>query len=253
MLWLLDEYAHIGHMQAIEDAVTLMRGMGVRLWFIFQSLGQIKTCFGEKAQVVLDNCGTQQFFAVNSYETAEYISKRIGDATIGTTSVNDSRGGFHVDRASASQRTAARYSSPASPPRTWPGGYFKEDEILRFDPGICIIFHKNLPASLGRLVRFFEAPSSGAPLRPRAEGHCRPRRLGLAAGLLPPDHRSPSPRPRCRRDPGRPRRAMPRPRHGGARRQARSAVVAAPDAGPWPYSCRTERGQASSGYLIKIE
>jgi type IV secretion system protein VirD4 len=37
VLWLLDEYAHIGHMRAIEDATTLMRGMGVRLWFIFQS------------------------------------------------------------------------------------------------------------------------------------------------------------------------------------------------------------------------
>ena len=29
VLWLLDEMAHIGHMQVIEDAVTLMRGMGV--------------------------------------------------------------------------------------------------------------------------------------------------------------------------------------------------------------------------------
>ncbi len=49
VLWLLDEMAHIGQMRAIEDAVTLMRGMGMRLWFFFQSLDQLKTCFGDKA------------------------------------------------------------------------------------------------------------------------------------------------------------------------------------------------------------
>jgi type IV secretion system protein VirD4 len=60
--WLLDEFAHIGSMPAIEEAVTLKRGMGIRLWFIFQSLGQLKSCFGEKATEVLDNISTQQYF-----------------------------------------------------------------------------------------------------------------------------------------------------------------------------------------------
>ena len=90
MLWLLDEMAHIGRMQAIEDAVTLYRGMGMRLWFIFQILGQLKTTFGDKAATILDNIGTQQYFGINSYETAEEISKRIGTATVGTVSANSS-------------------------------------------------------------------------------------------------------------------------------------------------------------------
>ena len=75
-------------MQALEDATTIMRGYGVRLWFIFQSLGQVHECYGDKADVILDNIGTQQFFAVTSYKTAEEISKRIGDQTIQLASYN---------------------------------------------------------------------------------------------------------------------------------------------------------------------
>jgi type IV secretion system protein VirD4 len=42
-------------MQALEDAVTLMRGMGIRLWLFFQSREQLKKCFGDNAGTVLDN------------------------------------------------------------------------------------------------------------------------------------------------------------------------------------------------------
>jgi type IV secretion system protein VirD4 len=84
--------AHLGPMQVIEDAVTLMRGMGIRLWFFFQRIEQLKTCFGEKAGTTRDNIGTQQYFGIDSYETPEEISKRIGDATISITSDNDTTG-----------------------------------------------------------------------------------------------------------------------------------------------------------------
>ena len=43
-----------------------------------------------KHPTILDNIGTQQYFGINSYETAEEISKRIGTATIGTASANRS-------------------------------------------------------------------------------------------------------------------------------------------------------------------
>ena len=36
VLWLLDEMAHIGSIPAIEEATTLKRGKGMRLWFVFQ-------------------------------------------------------------------------------------------------------------------------------------------------------------------------------------------------------------------------
>ena len=65
VLFLVDEAAHIGKMQALEDAVTLMRGMGIRLWLFFQSIEQLKKCFGDNAGTVLDNLATQQYFSIN--------------------------------------------------------------------------------------------------------------------------------------------------------------------------------------------
>ena len=39
-----------------------MRGYGIRLWFFFQSMGQLAKCFGAKASVFLDNIDTGSSF-----------------------------------------------------------------------------------------------------------------------------------------------------------------------------------------------
>lgn len=178
VLWLLDEMAHIGHMQAIEDATTLMRGMGVRLWFIFQSLGQIKTCFGEKAATVLDNIGTQQYFGINSYETADDISKRIGDATIGITSGNDTSGHSYSTGNHAQPQSGNRSTSQSITRSEIARRLLKPEEVLTLNDNVCLIFHKNLPVCLGRLVKFYEAPEF------KRGGTAAPRRLGLAAVIM---------------------------------------------------------------------
>jgi type IV secretion system protein VirD4 len=176
LLWLLDEFAHIGRMQIIEDAVTLYRGYGMRLWFIFQSLGQLRTCFGDKAQAILDNIGTQQFFGINSYETAEEISKRIGTGTLGTVSVSDSVSRSHASGAKSEQ---ANVSTSSSVTHNEIGRrLLMPEEILTLPDDITLIFHKNLPVIPARLIRFFEAPEF------RNGGTAAPRRLGFAAALL---------------------------------------------------------------------
>src|SRR5207248_4934970 len=92
VLFMVDECAHIGQMQALEDAVTLMRGMGIRMWLFFQSIEQLKKCFGDNAGTVLDNLATQQYMSITSYETAEAMSKRIGDETVVIRTEGDNRG-----------------------------------------------------------------------------------------------------------------------------------------------------------------
>jgi type IV secretion system protein VirD4 len=178
VLWLLDEMGHIGRIQVIEDAASLLRAKGVRLWFVFQSLGQMKICFGEKASIVLENVGTQQYFGVNSYETAEEISKRIGEATIGITSINDTTsdsvptgGGAKGGGGSRSRGTSITRSEIAR--KLW-----KPEEVLTQPSDQTFIFHKNLPVVLARLVKFYKAREF------RGGGTAAPRRLGLAGALL---------------------------------------------------------------------
>ena len=77
-------------MEVLQNALTLMRGYGIRIWLFFQSLDQMKVCYGEHANVMLDNLATQQFFGINSLETADHLSKRLGDTTILVESRNGS-------------------------------------------------------------------------------------------------------------------------------------------------------------------
>ena len=180
VLWLLDEMAHLGHMRAIEDAVTLMRGMGMRLWFFFQSSEQLKSCFGEHAPTVLDNIGTQQFFGVNSYETADAISKRIGDATIAVRSVNETRsdsrpvGGGGKDGPPAGSRSTSQSVTSSDIARR----LLKPEEVLTLPADVTLIFHKNMPVITAQLVKYFHAPEF------RWGGSGKQRRLGLAAGVM---------------------------------------------------------------------
>jgi len=178
VLWLLDEMAHIGHMQAIEDAATLMRGMGIRLWLFVQSLPQLKTCFGEKAAAVLDNMGTQQYFGINSYETAEEISKRIGDMTIGIETENYTSGDSHATGTNAQHQGGNRSQSKTLNRSEIARRLLKPEEVLTLSPDVCLIFHKHLPMCVGTLVKFFEAAEF------KRGGTASPRRLGIAAMIV---------------------------------------------------------------------
>ena len=178
LLWLLDEMAHIGRMQAIEDAVTLYRGYGIRLWFIFQSLEQLKICFGDKAGTVLDNIGTQQYYGITSYETAEQLSKRIGDETRVVLSTGDSDSTSHPTGTSAQPQSGSRSRSFNVNRSEICRRLLKPEELLTIDKNVCLIFHKNLPVVLGRLVKFYEAKEF------RWSGTAAPRRLGLAATFM---------------------------------------------------------------------
>jgi type IV secretion system protein VirD4 len=157
VFWYLDEVAHIGHMQIIEDAVTLMRGMGMRLWFFVQSLDQFRTCYGEKAQTVLDNIGTQQYFAITSYHTAEEVSKRIGDQTIANCSINITKGDSQPTGGAGREgpHPGSRSTSRSETVTELGRRLLKPEEILVMPDHITLIFHKNMPCIVGRLLPDF--------------------------------------------------------------------------------------------------
>ena len=139
----------------------MLRGMGVRLWFFFQSVGQLSRCFGDRASIFLDNIDTQQFFGINAIESADLISKRLGDATITTESFQQ---GTSYSRSSGggSQQQSGQHSSThdqqhdqlfrdGSPPDQTGGS----DSASRG-------YGRHLPSKpspiLARLVKYFEAP-----------------------------------------------------------------------------------------------
>lgn len=158
VLFLLDEAAHIGKIRILETAVTLMRGMGIRLWFIFQSINQLKECYGDKAKTILDNIDTQQYFGVNSIEAAEEISKRIGDTTISLASYGENSGDSR-QRGETGQNSSGVSSGRNSNISQTGRRMIKPEELLVAPEDVAWVFHRNLPVIPARLIKYYDHPA----------------------------------------------------------------------------------------------
>ena len=82
VLYLLDEFAALGHLAPVERAMGLMAGYGVQLWPILQDVHQLRATYGQRAGTFLSNAGVLQVFGVNDHESARLVSDMLGQATV---------------------------------------------------------------------------------------------------------------------------------------------------------------------------
>ncbi len=82
VLYMLDEFAALGHLQAVEKAMGLMAGYGVQLWPILQDVHQLRATYGTRAGTFLSNTGLLQVFGVNDHASAELVSGLLGQETV---------------------------------------------------------------------------------------------------------------------------------------------------------------------------
>lgn len=88
LVFLLDEFANFPPLNSIENLVSVARSRGMTFQFFIQSFSQLDNIYGkEVSQIIQDNCGLA-YLKTNTQETAEAISKRLGNKTIETTSLN---------------------------------------------------------------------------------------------------------------------------------------------------------------------
>ena len=87
-LFLLDEFAALGLLEAVERAMGLMAGYGLQLWPILQDMSQLRDLYGARANTFIANAGVQQVFGVNDFETAKWLSQIMGQETIGYQTQN---------------------------------------------------------------------------------------------------------------------------------------------------------------------
>jgi type IV secretion system protein VirD4 len=152
--FVIDEAASVGALPPIEDALDKLRSYGVRLILAYQSMGQLHQAWPEgKAQVLLSNT-TQIFVGVCDNQTAEYVSARLGAATIevaGTsTNSNRSSNGL-IGKTTYSRGQSTNWS------------YLKREllqpaEVMALPQTTAITFSPGLPPIATKLVRFFEDP-----------------------------------------------------------------------------------------------
>jgi type IV secretory pathway TraG/TraD family ATPase VirD4 len=79
VLMLLDEFAGLKRMEVIENAVAQIAGYGVKLFFVLQSLEQLKAVYKDNWETFLANAGLKVFFNLEDHFSREYVSKLIGE------------------------------------------------------------------------------------------------------------------------------------------------------------------------------
>jgi type IV secretion system protein VirD4 len=78
ILFLMEEFASLGHMPIMEQAAAYFPGFGVKLWAVLQDLAQLKRHYRDSWVTMLGNAGLVQFFATTDQVTNDYISTRLG-------------------------------------------------------------------------------------------------------------------------------------------------------------------------------
>ena len=141
VLFMLDEFAAIGRLQAVETAMGLLAGYGVLLWPILQDLSQLQDLYPTRWRSFLANAGVVQAFGVNDMGTAEYLSKMLGQRTV-TVRHHGRTGPAELSRGSENYAATAR---PLLMPQ----------EILRLPPEQEMLLLQGKPPILADRVRYF--------------------------------------------------------------------------------------------------
>jgi type IV secretion system protein VirD4 len=144
---LLDEFANIGKIPDFETTISLARGRGVSLVLGIQSLGQLDALYGiANAKTIISNCGTKIALSGLDVDTAEYISRSLGETTTSVRKIT--RNGFLNPSYGTSKDEHSRRLLTA-------------DEVRRIGHDEAIVITSNLrPMRLKKL--FYDEPATAA-------------------------------------------------------------------------------------------
>lgn len=90
--FILDEFANIGEIPDFPILIATMRSREISVSIIVQALSQLKETYKDNWGTVIGNCDSLLFLGGTEQETLEYISKRLGNATIDVKSTSRSQG-----------------------------------------------------------------------------------------------------------------------------------------------------------------
>ena len=158
VLFLLDEFAHLRRMHPVQRDIGLAGGYGVRFWLVLQDLSQLRSTYGDTWQTFLANVELLQAFGTSDWDTAEYMSKMTGEATIHVATENRSTG---VSRGRNAHRQQGAGWSTAEKGRR----LLFPDEIRRLPRDQQLLFIKGMPPLLTERVNYL----TDSPFGQRAE------------------------------------------------------------------------------------
>ena len=91
-LFMLDEFALLGTFKEIEKSAAFLRGYNCKIACVIQNIGQLKQSYAKNWETFLGNAGAIIGFALNDYESEEYLSNRMGKILAWETSYSTNSG-----------------------------------------------------------------------------------------------------------------------------------------------------------------
>ena len=160
VLFLLDEFAALGRLEPVERAMGLMAGYGVQLWPILQDLHQLRGTYGTHAGTFLSNAGLVQVFNVNDIDTAQWVSRALGEATEAyeTGSSGETRQQHRIGAGTSSTGIANHLTRRA---------LLTPDEVRRLPADRQVLLHAGLPPILACKLRYYADPEFHGLFEPR--------------------------------------------------------------------------------------
>ncbi len=77
ILFMMEEFATLGHMEIMERAAAYFPGFGIKLWAIIQDVSQLQRNYSQSYETFLGNSGLTQCFANGDQPTLDYIARRL--------------------------------------------------------------------------------------------------------------------------------------------------------------------------------
>lgn len=77
ILFMMEEFATLGHMEIMERAAAYFPGFGVKLWAVLQDTTQLRRYYQNSWETFLGNAGLVQCFANGDQATLDYLSRRL--------------------------------------------------------------------------------------------------------------------------------------------------------------------------------
>lgn len=86
VVFCLDEFGNMPSIEGMANIITVCLGRNVRFNLVIQAYAQLKNKYGDDADTIDGNCGNTIYILTNDQQTAEKVSKKLGNKTINTLS-----------------------------------------------------------------------------------------------------------------------------------------------------------------------
>jgi type IV secretion system protein VirD4 len=155
LLLMLDEFPSLGKLEILQESLAYLAGYGIKCYLVCQDINQLKsplTGYGQDESIT-SNCHIQTAFPPNRVETAEHLSKLVGQTTVVKEQVthsgkNTSRTRQEVQRPLLTVDECLRMKGPVKTTR--------EGRDVIQEAGDMIICAAGFPAIYGRQPLYFQ-------------------------------------------------------------------------------------------------